>query len=904
MMKFQSLIGRTLLPISTGNVLRPSKGPNFKLVNLRNMLRLASMLACLYLAVAVGICEDAATLSGVVKDPTGLGIADAVVILTNQKTLDMRKSVTGATGAYSFTGLPSGDYKILISAQGFAGMEKAIALTAGRTANIDLPLMLAVNMESVSVDAKTDPYSVVPDQPTDAVFGLNQKISDIPRSISTVDSALLDLYSARSVNDLVTVVPGSYTAAYFGIAGSVFLRGDIADNYFRGLRRVENRGNYQTPISASDHIEIVKGPPAPIYGPGRIGGFMNFYPKTVRSEGAKWMEEGHGAVVARYGEYDDKVGSGEYGMPFKIGSHRSGAYAFFESKDSHSFYRGVFDKYNLGQIAFDTELSPKWRLAYGFQGYHDKGIQALGWNRVTQDLIDHGTYLAGSPTINLASNGSNIGPNQISPGLLNTFAFQQNMGAVFPYYGNSQLYALNPATVHFVTLPLNQIMVDGANDFLSATTYTAYFDTIGEIKPGVTFKNQSFYDRLNSQKFSSYGFGADYRPWVVENKSTLSFTWHPNSVITMNAFTGYDFTRVQVSAGEERDDYQVVDRRDLSAGPTANDRMEGPWNSNPVIPFQYLNIGTYTDNGLFWLSNIDFWNKLVFTIGARLDRYSPDFWGRDSGDGPLTHEKAKNTGGLLNGSVSYRTAFHLTPYFTAATSRFLDLGQGNEIDASEIPGGTYIQPSSLYEAGVKADLDQKFYASLSVYRQKRSAWDSQTLSLDYFKAKGAELEARAFLLKRLTLTGALTWQEPQQLNAPFLLAIPGSLLGLTPEQSYGGKFEGVANIFPHTGAYPVAGQPHWVASPFATVNITRNVGFLVGTTWVAAVKAGYISNVVLPSYALTRGGVFYRRKNYEVNFGINNMFDTKYFQSQYLFEDSLVKPGELRTVGGTVKYSF
>ena len=41
-----------------------------------------------------------------------------------------------------------------------------------------------------------------------------------------------------------------------------------------------------------------------------------------------------------------------------------------------------------------------------------------------------------------------------------------------------------------------------------------------------------------------------------------------------------------------------------------------------------------------------------------------------------------------------------------------------------------------------------------------------------------------------------------------------------------------------------------------------------------------------------------------MNFGVNNMFDAKYFQSQYLFEDSLVKPGELRTVGGTVRYTF
>ena len=248
---------------------------------------------------------------------------------------------------------------------------------------------------------------------------------------------------------------------------------------------------------------------------------MNFYPKTVRSEGAKWMDKGHGAVVARYGEYDDKVGSGGVWIAFqdRLPSLRGLCHSL-NKRDSHSFYKGVFDRYKLGQIAFDMELSPKWRLAYGFQGYNDQGIQALGWNRVTQDLIDHQTYLAGSPAVNLSSNGVNVGPNDISPGELNTFAFQQDMGAVFPYYGNSADYALDPATVHTVKLPLNQIMVDDTGDFLSATTYTAYFDVVGEIKPGVTFKNQSFYDRLNSQKFSSYGFGADYRPWTVENKST------------------------------------------------------------------------------------------------------------------------------------------------------------------------------------------------------------------------------------------------------------------------------------------------------------------------------------------------------------------------------------------------
>ncbi len=903
-MKAQSLVGRALLSIFAVNAPRRSNSPYFTsgVLSRRNLLGFVLLTAWLFLSVSVGLCEDAATLSGTVKDQTGSAIPSAEVTLINQRTSDKRKSVTDATGTYSFKDVTAGDYRLQTSAPGFADLQKTIALSAGQAANMDLAMALPVKAQSISVDAKIDPYDVVPVTPTGSVFGLDQKIEDIPRSISTADSELLNLYSVKTVNDIVTVASGTFTGSYFGIPGSVFIRGDIGDNFFRGFRRVENRGNYDTPLSATDHIEIVKGPPSPIYGPGRIGGFMNFVPKSVRSESAKWLEKPHGAVTVTYGQYDEKVGSAEYGMPFMIGSHRSGMYVFFEAQDSHSFYKGIGNRYKMGQIAFDTELSSKWRLAYGFQGYHNEGTQNLGWNRVTQDLVDHQTYLAGTPLINLSANGYNIGAN-IPPGLLSTYAWQQNMGAVFPYYGNASLYALDPTTVHTVQLPFNQIMVD-AGDFSRATTTTAYFDAIYDVKPGITFKNESFYDKLDHDKYSSYGFGASYYPWTVENKSTLSFLWNPHPAVSVQSYAGFGYRRVETTAGEERDQYQVVDRRDVSIGSTPNDRFQGPFNSNGQIPFNYYQTGSYSDVGLFWLSNVVLWNRVVVSAGARFDRYSPDFWGQDS-VGPLVHGTATNNAGTYNASVSYRTPFHLEPYFTVATSHFLDLGQGNELDTSQIPGGTYIQPSSLYEGGVKtAGLNEKVYASLAVFRQKRSSFDRLSLQTDYYQTKGAELEARAFLLKRLTLTGTLTWQEPEQLNIPYLLGIPPSLLGLTPEQAYGGRFVGQANIFGLKAPYQVGGQPHWVASPFAMVNATKNIGFLLGTTWVSSVKAGYVSDVILPSYALWRGSVVLQKSKYQLNLGINNLSDAKYFQSQYLFWDVLIKPGALRSVGATFKYTF
>src|SRR4029077_13974542 len=175
---------------------------------------------------------------------------------------------------------------------------------------------------------------------------------------------------------------------------------------------------------------------------------------------------------------------------------------------------------------------------------------------------------------------------------------------------------------------------------------------------------------------------------------------------------------------------------------------------------------------------------------------------------------------------------------------------------------------------------------------------------DYCQTKGIEMEARAFLLKRLSLTGNLNLQNPIQLNVPFLLGIPPYLLGLTPQQAYGGRVIGLASIFGLKPPFHVGGQPPVVFSPFATVNVTKNVGFTLGTTWVSSVRTGYISNVRLPSYAMTRGSVFFQRGRNLVKVAINNMFDTTYFQSQFLFWDVLVKPGALRTASLTYSRSF
>src|SRR4030095_6192281 len=105
-------------------------------------------------------------------------------------------------------------------------------------------------------------------------------------------------------------------------------------------------------------------------------------------------------------------------------------------------------------------------------------------------------------------------------------------------------------------------------------------------------------------------------------------------------------------------------------------------------------------------------------------RYSPQFTGRFAGE-PLASATATNNAVTYNASLSYKLPSHLEPYATAATSRFLDLGQGNELETSTVASGTYIQTSDLYEVGAKtAGLKERIFASIAGFRQKRSSFNN------------------------------------------------------------------------------------------------------------------------------------------------------------------------------------
>ena len=153
--------------------------------------------------------------------------------------------------------------------------------------------------------------AIVPTEPVDAVFGLEKSLFETPRSATSVSVETMDRLGMTDIDDLVMLSASSFTQSFFGVSGSLDLRGTSGENYFNGVRRLDNPGNYATPIGAADRVDIVRGPASVIYGPSKIGGYMNFVPKSARADTGQFLRKPTGEVSITAGSWEKAAVAGE-----------------------------------------------------------------------------------------------------------------------------------------------------------------------------------------------------------------------------------------------------------------------------------------------------------------------------------------------------------------------------------------------------------------------------------------------------------------------------------------------------------------------------------------------------------------------------------------------------------------
>lgn len=789
-------------------------------------------------------------------------------------------------------------------------------------------------VDTVIVESRVNrEVNILPREPVDSVFGFEKSIQETPRSLTSVSNEMLNKLNITEIDDLVALSPGSFTQSFFGVAGSLDVRGTPGETYFRGVRRIDNPGNYPTPIGASDRIDIVRGPASPIYGPSKIGGYLNFVPKSARAQDGAMMKEAMGEFGVTRGSWDKNVLRGEVGGPGKLLGKDFGYYLYAEVEDSDSYYENTSTSQSIYQTSFDVQLTEKSRIEFGGMYQDFDGNQVAGWNRLTQDLIDNGTYITGSP-VSLDANGDGLlSASESAAGNLSIFYFG-GVGVQSAEQVNADLEArpnmalVNPGTAH---INGSQVLVQ-EDDVLASEVLTLYFDFIHELGGGWTMTNKVFYESLDNINENAYGFSQFADTWVFEDQ--LIFAWsgdHGDQVKA--AYQLGPSIRYQDFEHGDNFDFEYFDRRDITQPGSPVDRRTLSTRHGPLIePFSSHHQGDFTDFGLALLTDYKFFDALSLLAGVRYDSIDitstcgvqlgvnaetgePIYDSSGCGDIATVEQSDTFDATSWTASLSYEIpVIGAIPYITLAKQTTMIVGQGGEVPAANVADGSAVADSELDEYGVKGSyFDGRLFAAVAYFEQQRVDLNSQnTVTNNTTETKGWEVELRGILTNNLAISGAYTSIEVTNLTAledGFQFGFAGGSdlpAGVDPALMYGG----VVNGLTFTSDGRKAGIPEQIYS----VNLIYNFdqGLLtgltttVGVTHVDSVPSGFSKAVILPSYTLLNASLNYETKDWKLGLQGKNLTDEEYFRSNFpdLFGSSVVLPELPRNFLATVTYKF
>lgn len=785
------------------------------------------------------------------------------------------------------------NYRLLM-----AGCSALVLLAHAQLAFADEAAPSSDKVDEIVVKAR-DKAGLLEKQPNNTVFGIDKPLLETPRSASFVSDVTLQRYGIETIDGLTAVSPGTYTASFYGVPGALNIRGTLAENYFRGFKRIENRGTYSTPIGAAEQIQVVRGPPTPIYGSGKVGGMLNFIPKSGKNEGG-YLTEPTGEVTLTYGSYNKKNATAQLGLPANFGAVTGGVHLYGEVEDSHSFYKGIYPRRQTGELSADFDLGNGWTTAFGGMLYHSKGdVQTPGWNRLTQSLIDNQTYITGRDTSLKDSDGN----GRLTPNEIGYYPYASAM--YLAYYGYPSSDALHTLDVGVGTTKLSPrtVYISGA-DFSKTRTNTLYYDLGKELTPTSAIKLQLFYDDQENKRFVSYGYPAWFDSSVWEARLTYNFAYDVG-IITSKSFVGASYRSFD---GRRRESYNsgliALDRRDIAFGATPTDIIGNPFNAGDGVKWENDNKSDWKQRGVFFTTDIMIGEQLNLMLGGRYDDY--DVKSNDTGFLSYTvagQQKAGKGQGTYTASLTYKTPVGVMPYISYAKASALEMSQAGDIAPGLVANGAWLSDSDLAEAGVKFQLLKgTLVGSLAGYRQNRTQLlNGPPISVQGTRAKGVELEVRWLASEHLSFTFSGNTQHTTVKGPDTSFQyIPAYTAGVSGQQGYGGTYVvwNFNSLPGRAGDYDYTLIPKSVVSLYGAYTSDEyawgKVGATLGVTHVTKTSGTVQNAVTYPAYWVASGSLYYEYGPYTATLNVDNLFDKLYFTPD---ADSYANLGALPSKG-------
>ncbi|MGB0937903.1 MAG: hypothetical protein ACPGTQ_10630 [Colwellia sp.] len=751
---------------------------------------------------------------------------------------------------------------------------------------------------------------VIGNKPTSKLKGVKSDLHgnelsllEVARSISVVDYKMIEQFSIDSIDDLITVSTGGFNSSYFGISGSLDIRASLADNYYRGMKRLSNPGTYDTVINPIHDISIVKGSPPPIFGTGRISGFINYTPALNQPNQQRYTVE-----ASSYDQY--KMSYGYLGDIAPIKKISSRVNFFTSIEDSKGFYINDQTKNSFLQISSFNEIE-NTGLAFDFDISHQnfQGKQVTGWNRITQDLIDHGVYFSGQAN-NLDSNddGYISGAEIDDVGGLGGFGYGQQGGCCSPSYVDQSLISSNLRLTDVKKVQVNrqQVLIEN-NDQADAEVSNIYFGLEGFSFFSMESQIKAYYEKLNSKINSSFGYAeytdsASFETKIILNKQLIL----PNKIFSSFQLSP-SYRVVKVGNGTDFS-YQYFDRRDISIGATSRDRiLLATQDPNRLLASNTLS--EFDTFSLSFASTVQLNSWLNWYYSGRYDLFSYQSKNLESAFNASGGKKSDSDSQYsYMTSISAKIDEDINVYLTRSENFYVNTGFASNISPSLIESGEAIAGSELIELGLKSThFDEHLDIELAVYQQDNkffNALDTSTTSL--IKTKGIELSSWCQLTDSFKIGLNVTSMDYEYMDRESQFGYFGStdLPQITdPSIYWGGTLSG---LFESKSGGKKGGVPKNNQSLLFQYELNEHYYITSSISHVSSVASGYSGSLTLPNYTLANMVIGYSDNKYVMKLSVKNITDEVYFRSTLsdLFGNVAVLPGEGRILSfsGSVRW--
>ncbi len=352
----------------------------------------------------------------------------------------------------------------------------------------------------------------------------------------------MDDRQVKNSMDFGQFAPGVYAAADYGIPGVPQIRGDEAQIYVNGQQIPYSRNSVPLSFNGVEAMDIVKGPGTAVFGPqgNGPGGYVNFVSKQP------YFDQDHYDFSATLGTWTSghSYGNPQYTLDFGGPISDKLAYRIsYLARYGDEYYVNAKDQTQDVYAALTYLATKNLKFEFWAQGFATRTNEDTGANRVTQNFIWNGGYVAGSTTPSTTGPNAYYGYDIYLPG-------DGNPAENFPSGADGAFVVVDPTKAHNVKLPAYDSLV-GPNDTARSKLFQSQLKTTLDLGTDMSLVNLMYYSLEHSNKYETYG----YDEWVPRNlnlQDRVEFHDKFNlGTIENNIITGIDLRYQYVRSGDD-----------------------------------------------------------------------------------------------------------------------------------------------------------------------------------------------------------------------------------------------------------------------------------------------------------------------------------------------------------------